>query len=104
MMTAEYKSMEPSASIDINVSLQNPPSISLKQSFSDNEFANRINSRRSTSVRAVAYALSDLQSATANFAAGRLVGQGSLGRVYRAKYADGKVSVRMHICRKCLIN
>ncbi|KAH7515224.1 hypothetical protein FEM48_Zijuj10G0004300 [Ziziphus jujuba var. spinosa] len=86
----EYKSVEPSASIDI-VSLQNLPSVSLKQSFSDNEFANRINSRRSTSVRAVAYALSDLQNATANFAAGRLVGQGSVGRVYRAKYADGKV-------------
>ncbi|KAF3432314.1 hypothetical protein FNV43_RR27054 [Rhamnella rubrinervis] len=87
----DYKSVDSSASIDINIALQKSPSVSLKQSFSDNEFANRLHSRRSTSFRAISYALSDLQSATANFAAGRLLGEGSLGRVYRAKYPDGKV-------------
>ncbi|KAK9155110.1 hypothetical protein Sjap_002590 [Stephania japonica] len=46
---------------------------------------------RSSSVRAIAYSLSDLQAATGNFAAGRLLAEGSIGRVYRAKYADGKV-------------
>lgn len=91
LLMTDYKTVDSSASIDINIALQKSPSVSLKQSFSDNEFANRLNSRRSTSFRAVSHALSDLQTATANFAAGRLLGQGFLGRVYRAKYSDGKV-------------
>lgn len=91
---ADYKTLDSSASIDIvTVGLQKSPSVSLKQSFNDNEFANRLNSRRSTSIRAISYTLSDLQTATANFAAGRLLGEGSLGRVYRAKYGDGKVRI-----------
>jgi hypothetical protein len=35
--------------------------------------------------------LGELQIGTANFASGRLLGEGSIGPVYRAKYADGKV-------------
>ncbi|KAK4479235.1 hypothetical protein RD792_014746 [Penstemon davidsonii] len=60
-------------------------------SFSNNEFKNHTNIKRSTSVHAAAYSLADLQTATGNFAMGRLLGEGSIGRVYRAKYADGKV-------------
>ncbi|KAM7262297.1 hypothetical protein ACFE04_021374 [Oxalis oulophora] len=60
-------------------------------SFSE-EFATRLNSKRSTSVRAVSsYALADLQTATSNFDTDRLIGEGSIGRVYKAKYPDGKV-------------
>ncbi|PIN23864.1 Serine/threonine protein kinase [Handroanthus impetiginosus] len=47
--------------------------------------------KRSSSVHVASYSLADLQTATANFAMGRLLGEGSIGRVYRAKYADGKV-------------
>ncbi|KAL5554273.1 hypothetical protein UlMin_041674 [Ulmus minor] len=85
-----------STSIDI-MGFQKSPSITKSapssgmQSFSDNEFANRLNARRSTSIRTTPYLLPDLQTATANFAPARLLGQGSIGRVYRAKYADGKV-------------
>uniref|UniRef100_A0A2N9J063 Protein kinase domain-containing protein n=1 Tax=Fagus sylvatica TaxID=28930 RepID=A0A2N9J063_FAGSY len=93
----ELKSVNSSASIDIKT-LQKCPSIGLplppsefKQAYNDNEFANRLNARRSTSIRATPYSLGDLQLATANFASGRLLGEGSIGRVYRAKYADGKV-------------
>lgn len=89
--------MDSSASIDIK-SLQKSPSNCLKrapsdfkQSCDDNEFANRLNAKRSTSVRGTSYSLADLQLATGNFATGRLLGEGSIGRVYRAKYADGKV-------------
>ncbi|KAG6730640.1 hypothetical protein I3843_01G085700 [Carya illinoinensis] len=91
------RSLDSSASIDIK-SLQNSPSScpkrassDFKQSYDDNEFANRLNSKRSTSVRAISYSLADLQLATGNFATGRLLGEGSIGRIYRAKYADGKV-------------
>ncbi|KAG7660081.1 Protein kinase domain [Arabidopsis suecica] len=60
-------------------------------SFTDTEFANKLNAKRTTSTRsAVEFELSDLQSATANFSPGNLLGEGSIGRVYRAKYSDGR--------------
>ncbi|KAK9097611.1 hypothetical protein Sjap_023108 [Stephania japonica] len=68
-----------------------PPPMGLVGSSSGNDFADRLHRRKSSSVRAIAYSLSDLQAATGNFAAGRLLAEGSIGRVYRAKYADGKV-------------
>ena len=62
-------------------------------SFNDTEFANKLNAKRTTSTRAATeFELSDLQTATANFAPGNLLGEGSIGRVYRAKYPDGRVS------------
>ena len=69
---------------------KNAPSLG-KQSLSEAEFVNRLNGGRSMSIHAVPYPLVDLQSATANFASGRLLGNGTVGRVYRAKNADGKV-------------
>lgn len=86
-----------STSIDVKA-LQKAPSISVRssisdcvQSFNDNEFANRLNARRSTSIRIITFSTAELQAATSNFAPGRLLGEGSIGCVYRAKYADGKV-------------
>ncbi|XVF74915.1 hypothetical protein PTKIN_Ptkin13bG0148500 [Pterospermum kingtungense] len=78
-------------------SLEKSPSMGLKRSvsgrvsFSDNEIASRQKGRRSTSVQVAPYSLADLQKATSNFAPGRLLGEGTIGRVYRAKYPDGKV-------------
>ncbi|KAF5191241.1 Strubbelig-receptor family [Thalictrum thalictroides] len=91
----ELKSLQSSASIRVK-SLQISPSVKRPttekmSSLSDAEFASRLNLKKSTSIRAVPYTLSDLQSATGNFATGRLLGEGSIGRVYRAKYPDGKV-------------
>lgn len=94
----DYKDLRSSStSIDI-MPFQNSPSIggrpalsSGKQSFSESEFVNRLNAGRSMSIHTSSFLLGDLQAATANFASGRLLGQGSTGRVYRAKYADGKV-------------
>lgn len=86
-----------STSIDI-MALQKNPSVSVRssvsdcvQNFNDNEFANRLNSRKSASIRCTAFSLGELQTGTANFASGRLLGEGSIGPVYRPKYADGKV-------------
>lgn len=72
-------------------SLQKSPSIALKPHPSLNDLTNRLSVRRSTSVRATSYSLADLQNATSNFATSNLLGEGSVGRVYKAKYADGKV-------------
>ncbi|XP_059459225.1 protein STRUBBELIG-RECEPTOR FAMILY 5-like [Corylus avellana] len=99
-ISKSFKELQPldrCASVDIK-SLQKSPSIGpkhppydLKRSYDENEFTNRLNARRSTSLHATSYSLPDLQLATVNFATGRILGEGSIGRVYRAKYADGKV-------------
>ncbi|KAH7550551.1 hypothetical protein JRO89_XS13G0214900 [Xanthoceras sorbifolium] len=93
----ESNSLNSNASVDIKP-FQRSTSIGLKdpltdrvKSFHDNEFANRLKSQRSTSTPAISYSLTELQTATANFATGRLLGEGTIGRVYRAKYPDGKV-------------
>ncbi|XP_042497333.1 protein STRUBBELIG-RECEPTOR FAMILY 4-like isoform X2 [Macadamia integrifolia] len=98
----ELRSLDSSSSIDVK-SLQTSPSIHLKppgpppsdwmESYNETESTSRLG-RRSTSVRTTtAFTLADLQAATGSFAAGRLLGEGNIGRVYRAKYADGKVHV-----------
>ncbi|XVF23278.1 hypothetical protein REPUB_Repub13aG0022400 [Reevesia pubescens] len=93
----EFKSID-SGGVAIDVkSMQKSPSMGLKHSvsgrvsFSENEFANRLKGRRSPSVHVIPYSLADLQNATVNFASGRLLGEGTIGRVYKAKYPDGKV-------------
>ncbi|KAM1274747.1 hypothetical protein FF1_024642 [Malus domestica] len=89
-LTSDYKDdvlvTDSTVSIDIKP-VSKSPSIGFKS------LSGRLQSfaRRSTSVKATAYALADLQVATANFAPARLLGQGTIGRVYRAKYSDGKV-------------
>lgn len=93
----DFKSMDPGNG-DIKSLLKSPSmglrrSVSGRVSFSENEFANRLKGRRSTSVQAVPYSLADLQKSTDNFAPGRLLGEGTVGRVYRAKYPDGKVRI-----------
>ncbi|XP_021819914.1 protein STRUBBELIG-RECEPTOR FAMILY 5-like isoform X2 [Prunus avium] len=86
-LNSSFRNKDPGAvSIDIKP-VSKSPSIGFKS------ISGRLQSfaRRSTSVKATNYALADLQVATANFAPTRLLGQGTIGRVYRAKYDDGKV-------------
>ncbi|KAL6996074.1 hypothetical protein U1Q18_006210 [Sarracenia purpurea var. burkii] len=93
----EPKSSDSSSSITVNglqTSLSSglkPPSSDHIKSLADGEFVNPTGIKKSTSIRMTCYSLSDLQTATGNFATGRLLGEGTIGRVYRAKYADGKV-------------
>ncbi|TQE12500.1 hypothetical protein C1H46_001891 [Malus baccata] len=86
-LTSDYK--------DSAVSFDTKP-VSKSPSIGFKSLSGRLQSfaRRSTSVKATAYALEDLQVATANFAPARLHGQGTIGRVYRAKYSDGKMQLR----------
>ncbi|XP_044479850.1 protein STRUBBELIG-RECEPTOR FAMILY 5-like isoform X2 [Mangifera indica] len=92
------KSFERTTSVDLKDHLADRDYIPHKDpltdrtnSLHDNEFANRLKAKRTTSARVIVYSLTDLQTATANFATGRLLGEGTFGRVYRAKYPDGKV-------------
>ncbi|XP_059642113.1 protein STRUBBELIG-RECEPTOR FAMILY 5 isoform X2 [Cornus florida] len=93
----ELKSSDSLSSIPVK-GLQTSPSIDIKplpldhlKSFDDNEFVNHTSIKRSSSISVTSCSLADLQAATGNFATGRLLAEGSIGRVYRAKYADGKV-------------
>ncbi|CAL5072847.1 unnamed protein product [Urochloa decumbens] len=76
-----------------SISTRTPPVMMPSKSISDNEFENKLNhSRRSTDpINLVAYSSLDLQAATGNFHSTRLLGQGIIGGVYKAKYADGRV-------------
>ncbi|KAG9155049.1 hypothetical protein Leryth_025093 [Lithospermum erythrorhizon] len=66
------------------------PSEDYAISFNDNEFTEQANTKRN-STKVSTYSLSELQTLTSNFATSRLIGEGSIGRVYKAKYSDGRV-------------
>ncbi|KAJ3678391.1 hypothetical protein LUZ60_002194 [Juncus effusus] len=72
-----------------------PPPIDPRRSSTDastNEFAIKFHSKRSTEpITATSYPLSDLQLATVSFSSSRLVGQGTIGRVFKAKFEDGRL-------------
>ncbi|KAK1269668.1 Protein STRUBBELIG-RECEPTOR FAMILY 5 [Acorus gramineus] len=94
----ELKSMESSSSITMKT-FEVSPSMGLKpppsdrhRSFNDNDFASKFNVKRTSDpISAAVYSLTDLQAATGSFSPSRLIGEGSIGCVYKAKYADGKI-------------
>ncbi|KAG1364161.1 Protein STRUBBELIG-RECEPTOR FAMILY 5 [Cocos nucifera] len=97
LVSHELGLKDSSSSMDIKA-LQTPPSMGLKPPpephilFSDTEFVNKLNPKQSMKpVSVTAYSLVDLQAATGSFSASCLLGQGTIGNVYKAKYADGKV-------------
>ncbi|KMS97135.1 hypothetical protein BVRB_7g178000 [Beta vulgaris subsp. vulgaris] len=68
------------------------PSLSSRsKSFRNTDPANNAASQRKVSFEITPYTLAELQNATSNFATNRLLGEGSIGRVYKAKRPDGKV-------------
>ncbi|KAG0452095.1 hypothetical protein HPP92_026145 [Vanilla planifolia] len=69
-----------------------PPPSDRSSSFSENELNIKFNSRNSTEpINPSAMLLADLQAATDGLSNSRLVGEGSIGCVYKAKDADRKV-------------
>ncbi|CAA7408318.1 unnamed protein product [Spirodela intermedia] len=94
----DLTSVEPNSSAHVKM-LSTPSSFGLKpppsdrhRSFNDTEFASKFHAKRNANpIDAPVFSLMDLQTATASFSASRIVGEGSTGHVYKAKYADGKV-------------
>uniref|UniRef100_J3N033 Protein kinase domain-containing protein n=1 Tax=Oryza brachyantha TaxID=4533 RepID=J3N033_ORYBR len=84
----DMKSLEHSPS----TGCKTPPAVPRK-SMSDNEFENKLNySRRSTDpISLTNHSSSDLQAATGSFNSSRQIGHGTTCRVFKAKYADGRV-------------
>ncbi|KAK8941255.1 Protein STRUBBELIG-RECEPTOR FAMILY 6 [Platanthera zijinensis] len=73
--------------------LRPPPTDRQNQSYEDDVFSQRIPLRKvkSLPINATIYSVADLQVATGSFSVDNLIGEGSLGRVYRAQFTDGKV-------------
>ncbi|MQL89212.1 hypothetical protein Taro_021795 [Colocasia esculenta] len=83
------KTVEPSASI----SLKPPPIDHHKSSFDDDDSTNKplVRKANMAPINATVYSVADLRMATGSFNIENLIGEGSLGRVYRAQFNDGKV-------------
>ncbi|KAM0925583.1 hypothetical protein ACQ4PT_004112 [Festuca glaucescens] len=86
--SVEMQSLEKSTSMDCKT----PPAVPFK-SMNDNEFENKLNNSRRIldPISMVSYSSSDLQAATSGWHSSRLIGQGTICRVYKAKYAGGQV-------------
>lgn len=89
--TVEVESLPSPAAVN----LKPPPKIERNQSFDDDDFANKPVAMKSNAaaapVRATVYSVADLQMATDSFNMDNLIGEGTLGRVYKAQFSDGKV-------------
>jgi len=77
----------------VSMSLKPPTKIDLHKSFDENDTTNKSISRKVSlsSITIPAYTVADLQVATGSFSPDSLIGEGSLGRVYKAKFGDQKV-------------
>ncbi|XP_057504956.1 protein STRUBBELIG-RECEPTOR FAMILY 6-like [Actinidia eriantha] len=87
--TANTKMYETSASINLR-----PPPIDRHKSFDEDDFSRKpiITKKAHTApLNAISYSIADLQMATESFSSETLIGEGSIGRVYRAQFDDGKV-------------
>ena len=71
-----------------------PPPVDRNKSFDDEDISNKpvvIKIPTPVPENVKSYSIADLQMATGSFNIENLVGEGSIGRVYRAVFDDGKV-------------
>ncbi|KAL6996171.1 Protein STRUBBELIG-REPTOR FAMILY 6 [Sarracenia purpurea var. burkii] len=83
------KTFETSASINLR-----PPPIDRHKSFDEEDLSRKPIVTKKVHIaplNAISYSIADLQMATDSFGIETLVGEGSIGRVYRAQFDDGKV-------------
>ncbi|KAF8668760.1 hypothetical protein HU200_051948 [Digitaria exilis] len=77
----------------VSMSLKPPTKIDLHKSFDESDASSKSITRKVSlsSITIPAYTVADLQVATGSFSPDSLIGEGSFGRVYRAKFSDQKV-------------
>lgn len=88
--SSEARTLPPPAPLSLK-----PPPIDRHKSFDEGDFSDKPNVKKvnSPSIKAAIYSVADLQIATDSFSIYNLVGEGSFGRVYKAQFGDGKVSL-----------
>ncbi|KAG8079720.1 hypothetical protein GUJ93_ZPchr0007g3946 [Zizania palustris] len=76
-----------------SMNLKPPTKIDLHKSFDENDIPCKSVTRKTSlnSIKIPAYTVADLQVATGSFCADNLIGEGSFGCVYMAKFNDNKV-------------
>ncbi|KAL8157793.1 hypothetical protein AgCh_002485 [Apium graveolens] len=82
------KTFENSASFNLR-----PPPVDCHKSFDEDDLSVRpITAKKvnTTSINAISYSIADLQIATNIFNVEDLISEGSIGRVYRAQFDDGR--------------
>ncbi|KAM3699115.1 hypothetical protein ACB098_05G001000 [Castanea mollissima] len=87
--TINTKAFDTTASINLR-----PPPIDRHKSFDEDEFSKKptvVKKANVAPINVTSYSVADLQMATGSFSVENLLGGGSLGRVYRAQFDDGKV-------------
>ncbi|KAF5192954.1 Strubbelig-receptor family protein, partial [Thalictrum thalictroides] len=96
----EMKSIQPSAAISTktfensaSINLR-PPPVDRHKSFDEDDFSHKpvvVKKANTAPISTTAYSVADLQMATGSFSMDNLIGEGSIGRVYRAQFDDGKI-------------
>ena len=87
--TINMKTFDTTASINLR-----PPPIDRHKSFDEDDFSKKptvVKKANAAPINVTSYSVADLQMATGSFSVENLLGGGSLGRVYRAQFDDGKV-------------
>ncbi|KAK1308958.1 Protein STRUBBELIG-RECEPTOR FAMILY 6 [Acorus calamus] len=108
----ELKSVQIASSVDTMTSVPavpmtlKPPPIDRHKSFDEDDLSNKPVVKRvnNASITAMAYSVADLQMATGSFSIDNLIGEGSIGRVYRAQFDDGKVLAVKKINSSAFLN
>lgn len=83
--------------------------IDLKPPPADVSVAERVPSKNGSirriksPITATSYTVASLQTATNSFGQENLIGEGSLGRVYRADFPNGKVSLGSYELSSCQV-
>lgn len=77
-----------------------PPPINHHKSVSGDDLSAKLiilqKKTRTTETKAVQYSIADVQMATDSFSVENLIGDGSIGSVYRAHFGNGKVISLSH--------
>lgn len=100
IVIADMKSIQTSSTINTKdfdttatINLRPPPIERLK-SFDDDDFSPKpivVKKANTAPINVTSYSVADLQMATDSFSVDNLLGEGTFGRVYRARLDDGKV-------------
>lgn len=88
--TSETQTLPPPVPLNLK-----PPPIDRHKSFDEDDLSDKPVAKKvnSTPIKAAVYSVADLQIATDSFNIYNLIGEGSFGRVYKAQFSDGKVSL-----------
>lgn len=90
--TAPKESSEQKIKVSPPEIMLKPPPSERHKTNGDRGFERKSTSKRAKSpITAIAYSIADLQMATNSFSQENLIGEGALGRVYKAEFPNGKI-------------